>query len=131
MPFICPRGAVRLDLIRLSEKWWNRNRCPKERFPLVPARYLKNFPNEKNRSKPFSTRERVCANVFECARMFFGCNRSNSNVRVCLRSVKFFRVCAQCCQQTNSFVFPTGTFVYALSNSFLLARSPPNVPIPL
>ena len=30
-PCICP-GVVRLDLVRLSEKWWNRNRCPKERF---------------------------------------------------------------------------------------------------
>ena len=51
----------------------------------------------KNLSKTLSTRKWVCANVFECARMFFGCNRSISNLRVCLRSVKLFRVCAQCC----------------------------------
>ena len=30
-----PNPAVRQDLVRVSEKWWNRNRCPKERFPLV------------------------------------------------------------------------------------------------
>ena len=26
---------MRLDLVRLSEKWWSRNRCPKERLPLL------------------------------------------------------------------------------------------------
>ena len=86
---------------------------------------------KQSRSKTCSTRGWVCADVFECARMFFVCNRSNSNMRVCLCSVKFFRVCAQCCQQTNSFVFSTGAFVGAQSNSFVLARSPPNVLIPL
>ena len=34
-PPICPRVAVRQDLVRLSEKWWNIKRCPKERYPLV------------------------------------------------------------------------------------------------
>ena len=82
----------------------------------------------KNLSKTFSTCKGVCTNVFECARMFFGWNRSNSCV--CLRSVKFFRVCAQCRQQTNSLMFSTGTFVWALPKSFVWARSPPNVLIP-
>ena len=85
---------------------------------------------QKKLSRTFSTHEWVCANIFGCAQIFFGCNRSNSNMCVCLRSVKFFRVCAQCCQQTNSFVFPTGAFVCALSNSFVLARIPPNGLIP-
>ena len=36
-PLICllPEGAVRLNLARLSEKWWDRNRCPEEYFLRV------------------------------------------------------------------------------------------------
>ena len=44
---ICPRGAVRLDLVLLSEKWLNRNRCPKERFPLVNTNIWNGFCSEE------------------------------------------------------------------------------------
>lgn len=65
-----------------------------------------------------------------CSRMFLGCARSNSIVRICLRSVNFMRVHAQCCQQTNSCVFSACSFVCALSNSLVLAHSAPDVLIP-
>ena len=39
--FICPRGDEWLNLVRLSEEWWNRNHCPKERFPLVLRKKLR------------------------------------------------------------------------------------------
>ena len=87
----------------------------------------KTFRTKKNFRKPFP-RATECARLFWVCATFFGCNRSNSNMRICVHSVKFFRVCAQWCEQTHSFVvFPTGAFVDAQSNSFVFACSPPNV----
>ena len=71
-------------------------------LPLLPYTVSQKLSEQKNRSKTFSTRMWVCASVFECARVFFGCNWSKSNMCVLLRSVNFFRVCVQCCKQTNS-----------------------------
>ena len=82
---------------------------------LLPYTVSQKLSERNICSKTFSTRMWVRASVFECARVFFGCNWSISNMCVWLRSVNFFRVCAQCCKQTNSFVFPTGAFIYALS----------------
>ena len=95
-----------------------------------------NLRNEKIFRKTFRRASKcVCAiNVFGRQSLAFGCARSNSIVPVCLRFVKFFRVCVgkyqvpqkirHCafgCALSNSIA--SCAFICAWSNYFVFSRN--------